>query len=43
MFSDGTTMTNKLERTLDQLREQRICPSREFELRAVRGWLGLII
>jgi hypothetical protein len=35
--SDGTTMTNKLERTLDELRERRICPRREFELKAVRG------
>jgi hypothetical protein len=35
--SDGTTMTNKLERTLDELRERRICPRREYELRPVRG------
>ncbi len=31
--ADGTTMANKLERTLGELREQRQCPRREFELR----------
>jgi hypothetical protein len=30
---DGTTMMNKLERTLGELRDRRICPRREFELR----------
>lgn len=32
--ADGTTMHNKLERTLADLRERRICPRLEFELRA---------
>ena len=32
--ADGTTMHNKLERTLAELRERRICPRLEFELRA---------
>lgn len=31
---DGTTMMNKLERTLEALQERRICPKREFELRS---------
>ena len=30
--SDGVTMTNKLERTLQELRDRRICPKREFVL-----------
>ncbi len=30
---DGTTMMNKLHRTLDELRARRICPRLEFELR----------
>ena len=32
--ADGTTMQNKLERTLGELRDRRICPRLEFELRA---------
>ena len=32
--SDGVTMMNKLERTLQELRDRRICPRREFVLRA---------
>lgn len=31
---DGVTMMNKLERTLQELRDRRICPKREFVLRA---------
>jgi hypothetical protein len=31
---DGTTLHNKLERTLGELHERRICPRLEFELRA---------
>lgn len=31
---DGVTMMNKLERTLGELRDRRICPRREFALRA---------
>lgn len=30
---DGTTMQNKLTRTLGELRDRRICPRLEFELR----------
>lgn len=30
---DGVTMMNKLERTLEELRDRRICPKREFVLR----------
>lgn len=30
---DGVTMMNKLERTLAELRDRRICPKREFVLR----------
>ena len=30
---DGTTLSNKLQRTLAELRERRICPRLEFELR----------
>ncbi len=30
---DGITMMNKLERTLQELRDRRICPKREFVLR----------
>jgi len=29
---DGVTMMNKLERTLQELRDRRICPKREFVL-----------
>lgn len=32
--TDGVTMMNKLERTLQELRDRRICPKREFVLRA---------
>lgn len=31
--TDGVTMMNKLERTLQELRDRRICPKREFVLR----------
>ncbi len=31
---DGVTMMNKLERTLQELRDRRICPKREFVLLA---------
>ena len=31
--ADGTTMRNKLERTLAELRERTMCPRLEFELR----------
>ena len=31
--ADGTTMLNKLGRSLGELRERRICPRLEFELR----------
>lgn len=31
---DGVTMMNKLERTLQELRDRRICPKREFVLRS---------
>jgi hypothetical protein len=32
--ADGVTMMNKLERTLQELRDRRICPKREFVLRS---------
>ena len=32
--ADGVTMMNKQERTLQELRDRRICPRREFVLRA---------
>lgn len=32
--ADGVTMMNKLDRTLQELRDRRICPKREFVLRA---------
>ena len=32
--ADGVTMMNKLERTLQELRDGRICPKREFVLQA---------
>ena len=31
--ADGVTMMNKLERTLQELRDRRICPKREFVIR----------
>lgn len=31
--ADGTTMMNKLGRTLQELRDRRICPRREFVIR----------
>jgi hypothetical protein len=31
--ADGVTMMNKLERTLQELRDRRICPRREFAIR----------
>lgn len=31
--AEGVTMMNKLERTLQELRDRRICPKREFVLR----------
>ncbi len=31
--ADGVTMMNKLERTLGELRDRRICPRREFQIR----------
>jgi hypothetical protein len=31
--ADGVTMMNKLERTLQELRDRRICPKREFAIR----------
>ncbi|HAF18679.1 MAG TPA: hypothetical protein DCK96_02900 [Chloroflexi bacterium] len=31
--ADGVTMMNKLERTLQELRDGRICPKREFTIR----------
>ena len=34
--SDGTTMLNKLQRTLGELRDRRICPRLEFELRPLQ-------
>jgi hypothetical protein len=34
--ADGVTMMNKLERTLQELRDRRICPRREFAVREVR-------
>ena len=33
LCADGVTMMNKLERTLQELRDRRICPKREFVLR----------
>ncbi|HEX9100277.1 MAG TPA: hypothetical protein VF956_12385 [Candidatus Dormibacteraeota bacterium] len=32
--ADGVTMMNKLERSLQELRDRRICPKREFAIRA---------
>ncbi|GAC1476339.1 MAG: hypothetical protein PVSMB3_18800 [Candidatus Dormibacteraceae bacterium] len=34
--ADGVTMMNKLERTLQELRDRRICPTREFAIRQIR-------
>jgi hypothetical protein len=34
--ADGVTMMNKLGRTLQELRDRRICPTRRFEVRAGR-------
>lgn len=34
--ADGVTMMNKLERTLQELRDRRICPTREFAVRQIR-------
>ena len=31
--ADGVTMMNKLERTLQELRDRRICAKREFAIR----------
>jgi hypothetical protein len=31
--ADGVTMMNKLERSLQELRDRRICPGREFAIR----------
>lgn len=31
--ADGVTMMNKLERTLQELRDRRICPTRRFVVR----------
>jgi hypothetical protein len=33
--ADGVTMMNKLERTLQELRDRRICPKREFAIRVM--------
>jgi hypothetical protein len=30
--ADGVTMMNKLERSLQELRDRRICPKREFAI-----------
>jgi hypothetical protein len=35
--ADGVTMMNKLERTLQDLRDRRICPKREFAIRTSGG------
>lgn len=32
--ADGVTMMNKLERTLQELRDRRICPTRRFAVKA---------
>ena len=34
---DGTTLGNKLHRTLGELRDRRLCPRLEFELRGAAG------
>lgn len=33
---DGTSMSNKLERTLEELKERRICPRQEYAIRPIR-------
>ncbi len=33
--ADGVTMMNKVERTLQELRDRRICPKREFAIRGI--------
>lgn len=38
--TDGVTMMNKLERTLQELRDRRICPRREFAIRQIRPGPG---
>jgi hypothetical protein len=35
--ADGVTMMNKLERTLQELRDRRICPARQFAVKAGRN------
>jgi hypothetical protein len=35
--ADGVTMMNKLERTLQELRDRRICPTRRFAVKAGRN------
>ena len=35
--ADGVTMMNKLERTLQDLRDRRICPTRRFAVIAGRN------
>jgi hypothetical protein len=35
--ADGVTMMNKLERTLQELRDRRICPTRRFAVTAGRN------
>lgn len=35
--SDGISMMNKLERTLEELRDRRICPARRFAVKAGRS------
>ena len=32
---DGTSMSNKMERTLEELRERRICPRQEYAIRPI--------
>lgn len=38
--ADGVTMMNKLERTLQELRDRRICPTRRFAVKAERNEFG---
>ena len=37
--ADGVTMMNKLERTLQELRDRRICPTRRFAIKEGRNEL----
>lgn len=37
LCADGVTMMNKLERTLQELRDRRICATRRFAIRAERN------